>query len=300
MQIVISASQIPTIIGKNRFKKIEDVFLEVWKRSNRNQFLNVQQKVLCKHDEVLYDGRNEFDRRRSSNKNKCIRIDRDKCHPSYFPTQRFPPPIKKQYITTATKDHSSNQQYGKRNETFAMNYYQHVNKTRVLSKGIYHKRLFQNDALGILSDVVIVGEVDGFTEDGKVIEVKCRKERFFDSIDREIAQLQTYLWICKKNRGQLVQYLPISSSDQRLKIQNVAYDHQIWTQKMAPRIEMFSTSLDLFMRNDELQQIFLQQPAKRKEIIRSLYIDIASKPLNQRFLGCAMMFSVLQFDLHRF
>lgn len=291
-QIVISATQIPAILGKNKYKPIEKVFLDVWKRSNPQQYFNVKQNVSRKQNNSDGDsvGRHEeFDQERrflnNNNRHRYIPMI-DRHH------QR------KQYATT-TKNQSCNKQYGKKNEPIAIDYYEHVNNTKVVSKGSYHERLFRNDALGIFSDIVINGKVDGLTEDDKVIEVKCRLEKFYDYfIDKEMVQLQTYLWICKKNQGQLVEYLPILSPAQRLRVKNVVYNHKRWTESITPHIETFATSLDLFMRNDELQKIFVQQPAKRKDIIRGCYV--ASKQLNQSFLGCNLMHFVLKFDLHRF
>lgn len=222
-QIKIFASEIPVIVGLNKFKDVEDIFLKVWKRSNARK--------------KYYEAKN---RQQLDDRNGC-----------------------------------SNVRFGQRNESMALDHYQHVCKTKVVSKGTNHKRLFQHDASRKLPlKVTISGNVDGVTDDGKIVEIKCRTRRFYSQIEHshEIAQLQTYLWLCNKDEGQLVQYLPLSRTAQKLIVNDVTYDCNYWDKVIHPRVASFIKSYELFMKNTDIQEIFIKHPSKRKELLWSLYI----------------------------
>ncbi len=288
-QIVVTATEIPVITGTNKHRHVEDVFLTVWKRTNPRQFRAAQSALELQQNESM----------EQKMYNSTYRTKRHDCNGVFqdlvqFHLQRYPPQLqvkRKQPVfynpSKAIRTHLSggnaiyhskdNKLFGKLNEKPALDMYRNIFDRSITanSESNYRQRLFEQDPDGsFCSDVLVTGKIDGFTLDGKIIEVKSRTKRLFEHLFlHEYIQIQAYLWICEKYEGQFVQYLP---HKQEMKTQKIQFDHNYWNEKITPRLRTFGTSLDLFMRDTNLQKLYLQYPHMRKDIIWSLYMHIAS------------------------
>ncbi len=170
-----------------------------------------------------------------------------------------------------------NKEYGKRNEKSAIKYYEYVTRKKVSQENKKISRSFNIKHGNV--DFTINGRLDGITEDGKIIEIKNRTRKCYDLLHRhEEAQLQTYLTLCDKNDGELVQVLrsgkknPDGRERQNINITSVQRDEKYFEEYILSHLTVFVTALDVFMGNVDLQKRFLQQPARQEDIIKSLFI----------------------------
>ena len=144
--------------------------------------------------------------------------------------------------------------FGTQQESTAIHEYEETRKTNVRSRNDkFHKRVIDNvDGCAI----IVGGKVDGIKEDGTVIEVKNRMNRFFDPLPKyDIAQLQTYLFILKASKGELVEQL--RGNKVNIKSTSIDRDIDMWNTIIEPRIVKFGTALFQFMNDVDLQLKFV-------------------------------------------
>lgn len=125
-------------------------------------------------------------------------------------------------------------QRGTRAETAATDAYSAVKKQKVTGRNdkFYRKQLSVGVALG--------GRVDGLTED-RVVEVKCRQRRFFDTLPSyEKVQLYAYMFLTDMHTCDLVQQL-----NGETRIDTYEFEPEVWAEYTAEAFEFVASYKEL-------------------------------------------------------
>lgn len=146
-----------------------------------------------------------------------------------------------------------NRGFGTKQEAPAIKQYETQQKASVGKRNDkFHKRKITSiDG----HTIYIGGKVDGIKEDGTVIEVKNRMRRFFDPLpEYDVIQLQTYLFILKATKGELVEQL--KGSKVNIKTTEVEVDSDMWNTIIEPRVLGFCKALIAILDDQDLLQKF--------------------------------------------
>lgn len=206
--LCLNASQIAIITGHNRYQKFTDFLLELWIKYNKEDYekilelnKNVKYEKKLKDNEMIekYCNReikNEIKKSLFSNdvqninankKNVMSKVDKLDCDDKT-----------KKEIKKSIQNHM-NTQYGIKNEDKAIKDYEKQQSIHILRTNEYKKRRITNG-------LFIGGRIDGYTENGNIVEIKNRMNRLFlKLVPYEKVQLQSYLYIFEKKSGYLVE-----------------------------------------------------------------------------------------------
>jgi hypothetical protein len=135
---------------------------------------------------------------------------------------------------------------GTANEARAISAYeQHYDCTVKLQNSIFYKT-----PVGL---AIIGGRVDGLVGD-RLVEVKCRQNRFFDTLpDYEYVQIQCYMKITGCTVCDVVQFY-----NNEIRVDTHEFDIDAWD-RIAEAISDFATGFEIFLDSHDLQDQFMDQ-----------------------------------------
>ena len=105
-----------------------------------------------------------------------------------------------------------------------------------------------------LNDTVCIGgRVDGIVND-RVIEVKCRQNRFFDAVpDYEYVQIMTYMALTDKSSCDVVQFFR-----NEIRVDSFDFDEEAW-HHIRDAVVAFAESFCQFIDDEQMQDEFMKQ-----------------------------------------
>ena len=107
-------------------------------------------------------------------------------------------------------------------------------------------------------EVILVGKIDGITEDGKIIEVKNRINKNFNFLkDYETPQIMTYMWMNNAKDGFMVVNLK-SRSKSEMNVIPVEYRDDYVESFVIPNVERYFKFFEYFMDSEELKTSLLK------------------------------------------
>jgi hypothetical protein len=129
----------------------------------------------------------------------------------------------------------------------------------------FHKKTF--DCSPGKGRITIGGRIDGFTDDGRLIEVKTRQRKFFDHIPLyEKVQMLAYMKLVSVERCELVQRYGKETRSMVMEL-----DDSLW-ERVLDRLYWFSMQMNAILRSKDLQVRLLTQrlmPDARREAAKS-------------------------------
>lgn len=276
--IMIFASEVPVISALNPFRKIEDVFFDVWKRTNPQQIERLQKELQLllptpeeKFEEIVRELGVEapiaalVEEAAAAETTTTVVAATNKIATAL--PESTPAAVKQEVVQfLSSQMHKS---FGAKQEAPAIQHYEEKEQVVVRERNL----VFSKKQLATLGgySVFVGGKIDGKAE-GKVIEVKNRLKKFMTPLPQyDVAQLQTYLFILGLQEGELVEHL--RSDAAQTKLTKVDWDAHMWEMQISPFVLRFSSALVHFMKNDDAQAVFLQgEPEEKKEIIRTHWV----------------------------
>ncbi|KAI9992898.1 hypothetical protein PInf_014836 [Phytophthora infestans] len=275
--IMVFASEVPVISALNPYRKIEDVFLDVWRRTNPSQVSSLQKHLSLalpspeeKMQAIVQDlgaapAISELIQEASKAKTiHQVATAQAKVVTSLPSTT--PADVKAEVVQFVTS--TMHKGFGVKQETAGIEQYQEKTKVVVKERNL----VFSKKKIATVGgyNLLVGGKIDG-RADGKVIEVKNRLKRFMNPLPKyDIAQLQTYLYILDVPEGELVEHLHADKA--QTKMTKVSWDDKMWNVEIQPYLLRFGSALTLLMKDKTVQKDYLQSDAgQRREIIRYLW-----------------------------
>ncbi|KAG2765404.1 hypothetical protein PC129_g19128 [Phytophthora cactorum] len=275
--IMVFASEVPVISALNPYRKIEDIFLDVWRRTNPRQVSSLQKHLSLalpspeeKMQAIVQDlgaapAINELIQEASEAKTiHQVAIAQAKVVQSLPSTT--PVDVKADVVQFVTS--TMHKGFGVKQETAGIEQYQEKRKVVVEERNLF----FSKKKIATVGDynLLVGGKIDG-RADGKVIEVKNRLKRFMNPLPKyDIAQLQTYLYILDVQEGELVEHLHADKA--QTKMTKVPWDDEMWNAEIEPYLVRFGSALTYLMKDKTAQKDYLQSDAgQQREIIRYLW-----------------------------
>lgn len=277
--ILIFASEVPVITGKNPFRTIEDTFFHVWKRTNPSQIEQLQQshqlekwqtkeqKVFTKIDQL---GMTSSVTALISEASKAATVPEVAKVSAKIPAviPKHVPSIARQEIerTIVSEMHK---EFGTRQESVAIEHFEQDRGVQVKDRNL----AFHRKQLSTLEQykIYLGGRIDG-RNDGKVVEVKNRLRKFVSPIPiYDIIQLQTYLYILSSKEGELVEYMKQDRAKSRQT--QIDWDPAMWSNDIEPYLLRFSNALTQFMKSKDCQVRFLESicPLEQRDLIKTYW-----------------------------
>ena len=107
-------------------------------------------------------------------------------------------------------------------------------------------------------EIVLVGKIDGVTENGEIIEIKNRINKNFNFLkDYEKPQIMTYLWMHKAKQGFLVENLK-SKKKSEINVITVDYKDNYVEEYVIPNVEKYFEFFKEFMESEDLKIALLK------------------------------------------
>uniref|UniRef100_H3GEH4 YqaJ viral recombinase domain-containing protein n=1 Tax=Phytophthora ramorum TaxID=164328 RepID=H3GEH4_PHYRM len=275
--IMIFASEVPVISALNPYRKIEDVFLDVWRRTNPRQVSQLQERLSLalpspeeKMQAVVQDlgaapAIHELIQEAAQAEN-IQQVAQAQAKVEQSLPSATPAAVKAEVVQFVTS--TMHKGFGVKQETAGIEQYQEKRKVIVNERNL----VFSKKKVATVGsfDVLVGGKIDG-RADGKVIEVKNRLKRFITPLPKyDIAQLQTYLYILDGQEGELVEHL--HAEEAQTKTTKVPWDDKMWSADIEPYLIRFGSALTYLMKDRTAQSDYLQSDGgQQREIIRYLW-----------------------------
>ncbi|RLN93906.1 hypothetical protein BBJ28_00022845 [Nothophytophthora sp. Chile5] len=275
--IMIFASEVPVISALNPYRKIEDVFFDVWKRTNPRQIARLQEELALtlatpeqKMEAVVRDlgatSAIEALVQQAAAAETTAAVAEATAKVAEALPASTPAAVKAEVVSFVTS--TMHKGFGVKQEAAGVQQYQQQQKVVVTDRNlVFSKRKVAS--LGSY-DVLVGGKIDG-RADGKVIEVKNRVKRFLSPLPKyDVAQLQTYLFILGATDGELVEHLHAEES--RTKLTKVPWDEKMWQTQIEPFVVRFGSALTYLMKDKQAQSDYLRAESdQQREIIKYLW-----------------------------
>ncbi|KAI9913688.1 hypothetical protein PsorP6_006489 [Peronosclerospora sorghi] len=274
---MIFASEVPVISALNPYRKIEEVFLNVWSRTHPSQVVDLREQLSLPstspeeklHAVVQELGAAEAIQDLVHEASKAETIDQvaqaqAKVVHSLPPTT--PAKIKAEVVDLVTA--TMYKGFGVKHETNCIEQYAARRQLVVKDQNLVFSK--KKVATIATSTLFVGGKIDGRT-DQKVIEVKNRVKRFLTPLPKyDIAQLQTYLYILGVEEGELVEQLCTTMT--QTKMTKVSWDETMWKRDIEPYLIRFGAALIKLMEDKRAQSAFLlAEGEQQREILRYLW-----------------------------
>lgn len=203
MQIRINASNIPGLLGKNKYTTIPEAILATWRSSDRKSYNDALHRNNLKTKDEIIQETLQFipdakKRRVKQQEPKMMFVDEEKAE-------------QQQQQQRVTKDHYKAAEYlyntsrGIDKEDVIFNRISHVIKEKTFEK---RDDLMVKDLGEIRAgcSVVLQGKIDGISEDSKIIlEIKTRMHKLFlEKKEHELYQIAAYLLLLPEAEGALL------------------------------------------------------------------------------------------------
>ncbi|EGZ22372.1 hypothetical protein PHYSODRAFT_488301 [Phytophthora sojae] len=242
--IMLFASEVPVISALNPYRKIEDVFLDVWRRTNPQQVSQLQKKLSLplpspeeKMQAVVQDlgAAPAIDEllQEAAKAETIQQVAQAQAKVVQSLPVATPAEVKAEVVQFVTS--SMHKGFGVKQESAGIEQYQEKSKVEVTERNLVFSKKKVASVGGY--QVLVGGKIDG-RADGKVIEVKNRLKRFITPLPKyDIAQLQTYLYILGVQEGELVEHLRGDTA--QTKMTKVPWDEGMWQQQIEPYLVRF-------------------------------------------------------------
>ncbi|TYZ68320.1 hypothetical protein PybrP1_010244 [[Pythium] brassicae (nom. inval.)] len=278
--IMVFASEVPVVAALNPYRKVEDVFLDVWRRTNPRQLEALQTKLHVPPPPSPEERVQELAKALGVEA-PLAALTQEAAVAETAPAvvaasakiaaalpASAPAAVREEVVQLLTSEmHKS---FGARQEAPALQHYEREQRVAVRERNL----VFSKKQLTTLGgyDVFVGGKIDG-KAGGKVLEVKNRIKRFMTPLPPyDVAQLQTYLFILGATDGELVEHL--RGDEAASKLTKVAWDARMWETQLAPFVLRFSSALVHFMGDEGSQAHFLQgESGAKREIIRRHWLQ---------------------------
>ncbi|KAF0685013.1 Aste57867_23042 [Aphanomyces stellatus] len=282
-QIVLYASEVPVICGANPFREISDVFLGVWKRTDKKYVAALESDLAPSIPETI-----EEKVERVVEEQPAVQAVLDEVSETVADVQAKKKVVRQQIeamttLSPAEKEdvtqalHSTLQtQFGMAQEVHAIGHYETQTQTTVEQRNIkfWSKQVGRvRCGDGGYRNVLVGGRIDGISGE-TVIEVKNRIRAFKDPLPPyDVMQLQTYLYLLDSSQGEIVEHL--KNKKDTSKTTAITWDPAMWDERVLPYLARFSYTLDRFMDSPpQIHELFLTHDTKkRKEMIRAYWMD---------------------------
>ncbi|KAF0774930.1 hypothetical protein AaE_001371 [Aphanomyces astaci] len=283
-QIMLFASEVSVICGANQYREISDVFLGVWKRTDK-AYVNELELDLApmipetteeKVERVVVDEPEVQAILNSPSQNVAEvqhKLKAMQVHIDALPHLTVADKVEVVQALQSTLQTS----FGAAQEVHAIEHYETQTQSNVQQRNakFWSKRVGRvQSADRKYRNVLVGGRIDGVSGE-TVIEVKNRMREFINPLPRyDVVQLQTYLYLLDSTHGELVEHVKGKTKD-KSKTTAVDWDPVEWNTNVVPYLARFAHSLDRFMDGPtDLHHKFLTDDTlKRKEVIRSLWMD---------------------------
>jgi hypothetical protein len=183
--IVINASNVANLLGKNSYSPLSEAFIAAWKSSDKSSYKIAHKRngVLTKDElieETLQQIPDAFDRRISPMNAKSLFIDEN------APVR----PVTKKHIETAKYLYNTSRGVDKEEILFQ-------SITKILPERNFQK--LDNLLTKRIGNVVLQGRVDGISSDGTcILEIKTRIHKLFmQARQYELYQVAMYFILCE-------------------------------------------------------------------------------------------------------
>ncbi|DBA02920.1 TPA: hypothetical protein N0F65_005947 [Lagenidium giganteum] len=274
-QMMLFASEVPVISAMNPYRKIQDVFSGVWRRTNPKQVAALEEELQVKVEtpeqkmEVVLETLGAAKAVRELVEEAATAITIQQVQETTTRIAKALPQDTPEHVKTEIQQFVKSEMhkgFGIKQEVAAIEHYEEKAQVAVKERNlVFSKR----ELVSLASHNVFVGgKIDGKAE-GKVVEVKNRLKRFMTPLPTyDIAQLQTYLFVLNASEGELVEHL--RGRKVQTKSTMVAWDPHMWENQISPCLVRFSNALEQFMENPDAQIQFMRSDEHgQKEIIRS-------------------------------
>uniref|UniRef100_A0AAV1THR4 Uncharacterized protein n=1 Tax=Peronospora matthiolae TaxID=2874970 RepID=A0AAV1THR4_9STRA len=276
--IMIFASEVPVISALNPYRTIEDVFLNVWRRTNPRQVSALQEdlamSVLPSQEEKMRTIVQDLGvaqaieklLQKASKADTIQQVAQAQAQLVQSLPTTTPLDVKSDVVQFVTS--SMHKEFGVKHESAGIQAYEKKERVVVNDRNVkFAKRKVATHGTFTVS---VGGKIDG-RADGKVIEVKNRLRKFLSPLPKyDVAQLQTYLFILGAQEGEIVEHLHAATT--QTKMTPVAWDGKMWHADIAPYLVKFGSALTYLMQDTVVQKDYLQSDsAQQREIIKYLW-----------------------------
>ncbi|RHY32710.1 hypothetical protein DYB32_002317 [Aphanomyces invadans] len=283
-QIMLFASEVSVICGANPYREISDVFLGVWKRTDKTYVKGLEDELAPMMPETVEE---KMDRVIQDEPQVQAILDapslsvadvQEKKKAVQAHVNALPHLTPEDKVDVVQALHSTLQTtFGAAQEIHAIEHYETETQSSVQQRNVkfWSKQVGRvQSADKRYRNVLVGGRIDGVSGE-KVIEVKNRMRDFKTPLPHyDIVQLQTYLYLLDSTHGELVEHIKAKTKD-KSKTTTVDWDPELWNTSVLPYLARFSHSLDRFMDGpQDLHHKFLTYDTKkRKDVIRDLWMD---------------------------
>nr|CCA22284.1 conserved hypothetical protein [Albugo laibachii Nc14] len=277
--ILIFASEVPVITGKNPFRTIEDTFFHIWKRTSPLQIEQLQQdhqlekwqskeeKIFTKIEQLGMKDSVSALISEASKAETAPEISKVSAKIAAVIPEKVPVIARKEIERTIVSE--MHKEFGTRQESAAIEHFEKDRGVQVKERNLaFHKRHLSTTER---YQVYLGGRIDGRNY-GKVVEVKNRLRQFLSPIPiYDIVQLQTYLYILSSKEGELVEYMKQDRAKSRQT--QIDWDPAMWSNDIEPYLLRFSNALTLFMKSKDCQVRFLKStcPLEQRDLIKTYW-----------------------------
>ncbi|TMW55173.1 hypothetical protein Poli38472_013935 [Pythium oligandrum] len=277
--IMLFASEVPVVSAMNPYRKIEDVFMGVWKRTNPKQIAalskELQLEVVTPEEKVqaiveelgATSAIGALLEEAATAETTMLVVETAAKLEAALPAAT-PVEVKEEVVQFFASE--MNKAFGAKQESPAIQHYEKQEQVAVEERNL---EFFKKRVASVADnyEVFVGGKIDG-RADGKVVEVKNRMKRFMNPLPKyDVAQLQTYLFILGGTEGELVEHLRHDKA--QTKLTKVPWDAAMWENEIEPYIVRFGGALAHFMKDREAQTQFLAaDPPGQRDIIRDHWL----------------------------
>ena len=264
--ICLFASEIAIITGQNKYQKITDLLLKLWLRFNPTDY-NQTIETLSKKHKVEFIPK-EDDKQILNRISKKNNIDISKEISNSLKTSnvenlnKTKNEILKKFKECNKKDKEEikkslenyvNTNFGTRSENSSIKTYEKENNCKVLLDNKFYKKTIFNyeNTCWYLG-----GRIDGYLEDGTIVEVKNRIYRLFYKLrDYEKVQILAYMFIFNSPKGILIENCK-KTKDNSINTISVDFDKEYFD-IIINKLKNFSIFFNNFMTNVDFKTVLL-------------------------------------------
>jgi hypothetical protein len=277
MKIFINASEVASMIGRNKFKAPTEVIFRIWGRyfaedlqqtihSLKKQSITVAERET--NEETVNriakeSGVNIKDDINTCNNVKDVAVLKEKKKEVIAKLEKSNLTKEKKKEFMSSFESVANTNFGTKNESSVLEEYIVKTKTPAITSDHYYKRkIHESNIDGECIEWIIIGKVDGLVysrenpENNTVVEIKSRIYRYFKEVrDYEKIQAFTYMFLLQYRKSHLVEALKERKCD--INIIELNYEEEYW-KEIVGEIKRF---IDFFSNE------FMTSIANRQNII---------------------------------
>lgn len=276
-KITFSTSNLFIIMNMNFFKKFDKVILNTWKSFDKKDFEKYSKIVSSMIDksskkpnqtfistsksnfQQLEEFKKQYDLDSNiHNKIKKCQSSTTSCQVNKIKDEIFESMksknIKTEHVERIKQlvNNSTNTVFGCRQEKNTIKEFEIIQECTVIEG--QKKCEFKVGNISNTHEIILVGKIDGITQNGEIVEIKNRINKLFNMLkDYEKPQIMTYLWMNKVQNGFLVENLKKKNVNSSINIIPVTYESNYVEQNVIPNIKRYFEFFEHFMENEQLK-----------------------------------------------